>query len=171
MSVVSVCGPNGRYPGSFVYIMQSDLFDNVLIKIGISDNPKKRITHLMHSSPCRVVNAVTIHVYTRQAALDIEAELLREFRPWKIRGEWMSFKRREKDFFNGKVREILDKYRKPGWPMKLVNPYSVKHQAEKLQLEYFLPAMMGKKPDVEGLKKLQDHLYPEDSCFPTAIVG
>lgn len=171
MGVTSVCGPNGRYPGSFVYILQSDLFRNVLIKIGISDNPKKRIVQLRHGGPYTIVNAVTIHVYTRATALEIEAELLREFKQWKIRGEWLSFKRSEKDFFNGRVREILDKYRKPGWPMKLVNPFSVKHQAQKLQNEVFSPIMKGEKPDIEAVKKLKELLYPEDSCIPTAIVG
>lgn len=138
MSVTaSVYGPEGRAPGSYVYVFLCENAGRAIIKVGVSDNPERRLGAIRSGCPFRHLRSVMVNVYTRDVAFEIESEVLKIFKPWKTQGEWLSFDLEEKPIFNTRFREVLERYRKPGWPLKVVSTLerrTRKREAEKREL-------------------------------------
>lgn len=70
----------------FVYVISID--DLGLSKIGISDNPNKRLRQLSTGSPFRMRVALTISLPDREMALAVESAFHKEVGPRRLNGEW-----------------------------------------------------------------------------------
>jgi hypothetical protein len=164
---------DGRYPGSYVYAFLCEHEGRAIIKIGISDTPSRRLATIRSGCPFRHLNSVTINVYTRKAALEIESALLTEFKKWKTHGEWLSFSMEEKPVFNTKLREVLERFKKPGWPLKVVSsiePRRQKREIEKRELEA-LRIIHEARTHSEAVERIQSFFKRlRESCKQTPIV-
>lgn len=70
----------------FVYVISID--DLGLSKIGISDNPAKRLRQLSTGSPFRMRIALTLSIPGRDLARSIERAFHKETGPLRLNGEW-----------------------------------------------------------------------------------
>lgn len=70
----------------YVYFLQSDAHE--LVKIGVTNNVKKRIESIQIGCPCPLVLAGIITKATWDAARALESRLHRHFAEQRVRGEW-----------------------------------------------------------------------------------
>jgi hypothetical protein len=170
----SVLNADGRAPGSWVYVFLCENEGKAILKIGVSDNPARRFQMIRTGCPFRHINSVMVNVYTRDVAFEIERVLLEEFKPWRTNGEWLSFDYEEKPVFNHRFRAVLDRYKKPGWPLKVVNsiePRRMKRESEKRQIEVLRHIFEARthSESVDRAKSLFQAL--EKSCRRTPTVS
>lgn len=71
----------------FVYIIAPDGMDSPC-KVGISDDPYKRVASLSTGSPVRLRVAEVYMFDTRSAALAMEQRFHSSYAEWRMNGEW-----------------------------------------------------------------------------------
>ncbi len=78
--------PKERKAGYFVYAMQA----SERLKIGYSNDPKKRVRSIQTSNPDDIKLLKTILCENKQHAKNLEKRLQRKASKFHIRGEWFS---------------------------------------------------------------------------------
>lgn len=73
------------YNGYYIYFIRDGLAH---IKIGITNNVKKRLDALQTANPMKLEYFFGMHVKTQRDALDIESELHEKFKDYRLMGEW-----------------------------------------------------------------------------------
>jgi hypothetical protein len=109
---------NGRIQGTYVYLVLCEEGASIFVKIGISDQPIKRLREL--ATGCPLVPGVLAYVElpSRPLALLAERGLHSQFTQWRSRGEWFRFRKRDREKFNAGLNTVLSKWKGPSWPMK-----------------------------------------------------
>lgn len=72
----------------YVYIIKCNNGKNYPIKIGVADNPEKRMSELQTGSPYGLTLLSKIEMPSRQAAYDLECWLHKRFKSAQMNGEW-----------------------------------------------------------------------------------
>jgi hypothetical protein len=123
---MSVCrsrelSADGWQAGSYLYFLccAGDSKDVVYIKIGISDQPTRRLYALANGCALRPLTFGVCHIYSRKMALKMEREMHRTFKAWRMQGEWYRFTVMEKTMFATMREEILKPYRSKAWPLSI----------------------------------------------------
>lgn len=93
-------------PGSFVYALTCVENGRAIIKLGVSDNPLKRLDQLRQQIPFKARTFAMLPMSSRKLAFRMERLLLHNFKPWRTRGEWMQFAPEDKANFNRVVRAV-----------------------------------------------------------------
>lgn len=83
-----------------VYAAFFEFRDSVLIKIGRSSRPYRRLQQVTAGSPFELTQAVFCHVGGLAAASSIEARAAHKLAKYRTRGEWYLFDRSEGRIFN-----------------------------------------------------------------------
>jgi hypothetical protein len=109
---------NGRLRGTYVYLVLCQEQKSIFVKIGVADEPIKRLRGLATGCPLDPEILAYVELPSRPVAFQVERGLHRELLPWRIRGEWFKFDPRDRAAFNERLREVLVPWNKPSQPMK-----------------------------------------------------
>jgi|SRR5579859_3170539 len=110
--------PNGRIRGTFVYLVLCEERGIIFVKVGIADEPIKRLRAIATGCPLDVGVLAYVELPNRAAAFQAERELHIQFQQWRTRGEWFRFKKKDKKPFNTRLRMVLAHWERPSWQMK-----------------------------------------------------
>lgn len=83
---------------------------SILVKVGISTAPMKRIIAVHHGSPFRVAYAAFTALYAGKAKAErVESRILDHFREYRTRGEWLMLPNSDemKGEFSARTRAII----------------------------------------------------------------
>ena len=110
---------DSRLPSSFVYMLLCQDEDGpIYVKIGLSDEPYRRLQALRNGCPVTPRRFATCAVPGRIIAKRVEHALLSQLAPWRTQGEWLKFDRDEKADFNAGWQEAFRKTAPKGWPLE-----------------------------------------------------
>lgn len=120
-------------PGSFLYALTCIENEKFIVKLGVSDNPMKRLDQLRHGIPFKAKSFAVLQMPSRKLAFEMESRLLKRFKEWKTRGEWMQFGPEDKPVFNSAVRHayssVLHQDLRPQWTQINVREVDRRKQA------------------------------------------
>jgi hypothetical protein len=118
---------DGRPIGCYVYMLLCQDDGPIYVKVGVANEPLKRLQGLLTACPVTPWQYATVRVRSRRRALELERNLLEVFRPWRARGEWLSLTPEEKPAFNAAWRRVFGVFSESGWrlqwEMLRVQPY------------------------------------------------
>lgn len=75
---------------SFIYIISPSRHQNGPVKIGISDNPQKRLKQIQTGHPEKIEIKHLEEISTRRKTLELEKNLHRDFSIYRSHGEWFN---------------------------------------------------------------------------------
>lgn len=75
---------------SFIYIISQVKHQNGPVKIGISDNPQKRLKQIQTGHPEKIEIKHLEEISTRRKTLELEKNLHRDFSIYRSHGEWFN---------------------------------------------------------------------------------
>lgn len=108
----------GNLIGCYVYMAMCADGDQIHIKIGMSQDPQKRIVALANNSPLVIECLAIVSLQSRQRAAKLERDLHDALAKWRTNGEWFKFSTSDKAEFNRLQGTALDKYQSPSRKLK-----------------------------------------------------
>lgn len=87
----------------FVYAFFFESGEDILVKIGISTVPYKRLKGVIHGSPFPISQAVYCHAGSRAVARQFEERVRHAMSGRRTRGEWYAFKPEEGKVFRAGI--------------------------------------------------------------------
>lgn len=109
---------DGRIQGSYVYMLMCEGSGRFHIKVGMSDNPSKRLFGILTSLPFDPIVLATAELPTRKIACAVETELHTAFEEWHATREWFEFDTADKARFNLAWQSVFRSYSTPSWKVK-----------------------------------------------------
>lgn len=109
---------NGRFRGSFVYLLLCESPEGIYVKIGLSDDPLKRLKGLLNGCPLKPGIMAVAELPNRVKALQFERELHGAMRNFRHAREWFLFSRNDKARFNELLRGAAIEFASPSWPIR-----------------------------------------------------
>lgn len=85
----------------YVYLWVCQAPGGTYVKIGVTNNPDRRAREFRTNSPWKACHHFICQCPDRATALKLEATLLRTFRAYKARGEWVRIPAGKLDAFVG----------------------------------------------------------------------
>lgn len=134
MKIVATGGyrSGGRLSGCYVYLLLCQERDLIFAKVGVSQDPIKRLTGILVGCPLIPGVLAVVELQNRQRAFRVEASIHSQLREWRSRGgEWFELRAGDKCTFNAALRSALDEFASPSWPLnwtKLNVPELLKQQ-------------------------------------------
>lgn len=92
----------------YVYLWVCSLPGGVRVKIGMTNNPDRRMREFLKNCPVVPTLSYVCQAPDRASAYELEQELLKTFRAWSDHGEWVNIPPRKVDAF---VAACTDKAR------------------------------------------------------------
>lgn len=120
LTLVSDGNSDGRLVGSFVYMLLCQQGGPIHVKIGLSDDPFKRLSALRNTCAVTPRRFAVTSVPSRLMAKRLEAALHKELSPWRKHGEWFEFTPEEKADFNRGWQVVFARQQRNmrGYPLK-----------------------------------------------------
>ena len=91
----------------FVYAAFAEFEDKILVKVGRSVTPLKRVKDVSFSSPFPIKQAVFSHVGSKKRAAKFERLVAAKFVDFRTRGEWYMFKPEDAKIFKIAMRRCF----------------------------------------------------------------
>jgi Meiotically Up-regulated Gene 113 (MUG113) protein len=117
-AAAAIFHPNGRIRGSYVYMLMCQNSDGIHIKVGLSNDPLKRLASLMTACPIPPGILATAELPNRKKALNFEQELHCILAPWRGVGEWFLFDESDKAEFNASIQRAAAHFSSASWPIR-----------------------------------------------------
>lgn len=89
------------------------------IKVGISQNPVKRLSSLRTACGVKARMLLCTEVWSRRAAARIEASVHAALDEWRVEGEWFKVQPEDRDRFNAAWSPVFAQYRNKSYPLEL----------------------------------------------------
>jgi hypothetical protein len=125
----SLSAPKLAPVGHFVYLLfcRTAASDHVDVKVGLSDEPLKRLLALISASPVPAELFAVCECSSRAVSTNFERALLAAFQQWNTHGEWLRVPNAERTSF----RQILQLTTKlqPGLPRRIWTQVQVQEYA------------------------------------------
>lgn len=90
----------------YCYLWACECPGGLFIKIGMTNDPHRRFSEFKTSSPFKYVQAFVCQAPDRELSYALEQEILRTFRAFSTRGEWISIERKKLEHFVFACSEI-----------------------------------------------------------------
>lgn len=110
-------GPDGRPIGCHVYMLLCQDDGPVYAKIGLANDPLKRLSELRVGCPIKPWQLAYVRVRSRARAKYLEKTLHGRLLRWKAEGEWFRIPDGQRGLFNAGWREVFDELSEPGWKL------------------------------------------------------
>ena len=107
---------NGRLRGTYVYMLLCRDDGPIYVKVGISDNPYKRLLMLRGGCPVTPRRFLSFEVRSRKKALQVESAIHAALDRWLAHGEWFKVNKAEKPEFNLALATAIAPHKETGWP-------------------------------------------------------
>ena len=91
----------------FVYAAFAEFDDKILVKVGRSVTPLKRVKDVSFTSPFHIKQAVFAHIGSKKRAAKFERLVAAQFVDFRTRGEWYMFKPEDAKIFKIAMRRCF----------------------------------------------------------------
>ncbi len=109
---------NGRIAGCYVYMALCQDGADIHIKIGLSQEPAKRVLALFHNNPLLIECLAVVDLPSRRIARRLERDLHEAMKKWRTCGEWFCFSLADRAEFNRLQKASLAKYASGSRPLR-----------------------------------------------------
>ena len=109
---------DGRLRGSYVYLLLFDEHGCVYAKVGLSDDPIKRLVGILVGCPFEPVILAACTLPNRAIATKVETALHHAFAEWHLRGEWFRLTLEDRERFNALWKAAVAEFATPSWPIR-----------------------------------------------------
>ena len=119
MKITTPClsSVSGRFVGAYVYMVVCKEGADIRIKVGMSDDPIRRLNALMTGCPLIPKILCTAELPNRQLAYKVEGELHSVLEEWHTNGEWFQFSESDKPRFNAAWQAVFRAFSSPMRPL------------------------------------------------------
>jgi hypothetical protein len=108
---------DGLLRGAYIYLLMCPKPPEILIKVGRSENPQRRLVELSTGCSVKPELLCTLRLPSRKATVRAETDLHHALEKWWTHGEWFCVRFDEKRPFNDAMQSVIRPYQKPGWPV------------------------------------------------------
>jgi hypothetical protein len=109
---------DGRVTGSYVYMLLCPDTEFIFIKVGMSQNPIKRLGSLKTACAVAPETLAIMPVQSSYIAASLEKALHTALAPWRTTGEWFRFKAEDKGEFNAIWKRVVAAFSADSTPLK-----------------------------------------------------
>jgi hypothetical protein len=110
--------------------------NEIFVKIGISDDPLKRLTSILVGCPLTPGILAATRLANRRIAQQAETAVHEALFGFRVRGEWFCFKPTDKPEFNRLLQSALAEFSSPSLPVEWAKINVEQMMAQKRQAVY-----------------------------------
>jgi hypothetical protein len=107
----------GRLKPTFVYMLFCLDDGPIYVKVGLTDQPTKRVQTLMTACPVKPQQFAVCEVRSRGYARRVERGLHKALSGWRTQGEWFKITPDDKPQFQAAWKAVFRQFNSSTWPL------------------------------------------------------